>query len=58
MKRLWLAVMLVLTLGFGTVTVMAQEPGTHPKHITDDAKLLSYTEVSDLETKAEKIAGQ
>lgn len=58
MKRLWLAVMLVLTLAFGTLTVMAQEPEAYPKHITDDAKLLTSTEIDGLEAKAEKIAGQ
>ena len=58
MKRLWLAVMLVLTLGIGTLTVMAQEPEANPKHITDEAKLLTDTELDELEAKAEKIAGQ
>lgn len=58
MKRLWLAVMLVFTLGFGTITAMAQEPAEHPGRIADNAKILTYTEQNNLEKKADEIAGQ
>lgn len=55
MRKLWLTIVLILSLGFSTMSVMAQETTEKPEPVIDEAGILSWIEESSLKGKAERL---